>query len=109
MRKPLGLEIVSGGTPRLRGAVPLGFQQTAEGVETDPDGLETVRLILRRRRDGVSFRAIAAELTELGRRTKRGGEWYASTVAAVWKRRERYIGLIDEAVNLRLLRAGRDW
>lgn len=75
------------------GAVPLGIRPGQSG-EAHRDELEWVRLILRRRRVGRSFREIAAELTALGARTKRGGQWYASTVRAIWTRRATYRELL---------------
>ena len=50
----------------------------------DVTELEAVRLILRRRRSGVSYRQIAAELAGQGHRTKRYRSWHASTVREVW-------------------------
>jgi len=80
---------------RKVGAEPIGLRN---GIP-EPDGLQAVQLILRLRRERVSFRRIAAELEKAGHRTKRGGRWYASTVAAVWKRRARYLGLVAEAYD----------
>jgi hypothetical protein len=80
-------------TGRKLGAPPLGLRLPAPLGGPDgqiPAELEAVRLILRRRRSGRSFRAIAAELTAAGHHTKRDGTWYASTVRAVWQRRPEY-------------------
>jgi site-specific DNA recombinase len=79
------------------GAPPLGLRLPAP---TGPDGqipaeLEAVRLILRRRRSGRTFRAIAAELSARGHRTKRGRTWYASTVRAIWQRRSDYRNILS--------------
>ncbi|MGH7514084.1 MAG: recombinase family protein [Gemmatimonadales bacterium] len=74
------------------GTTPLGYRTAAAGAPMvpDPAELEAVREILRRRRSGLSFRRIAAELAAAGHRTKRGGCWHASTVRAVWQRRSAY-------------------
>jgi len=97
--------------PRPRGAVPLGFRVTedGQGIEPDDAGLESVRLILRRRAEGRSYARIAAELEREGHATARGGGWYASTVRAVWRRRARYVGLVDAPGVLRVLLRGRDY
>lgn len=68
------------------------------GDETDAHGrrvvrevkeeAETVERILALRAEGLTLRAIASTLAEEGRRTKRGGRWYASTVRAVLARME---------------------
>lgn len=75
------------------GGVALGWTRTAE---TDEDGrrvvakdageLVTVARMRALKADGLSLREIAATLTDEGHRTKRGGEWYASTVRAVLDR-----------------------
>lgn len=74
------------------GSPPLGFRLSGgNGTLTQiPGEVAAVRLILRRRRQGTSFHRIAAELTTLGHRTKRGGSWFASTVRAIWERRAEY-------------------
>lgn len=74
------------------GGTPLGFTTPEPGAEMQPDSqeLEAVRLILRRRRGGKSFRDIAAELDLRGLPTKRGGKWHACTVRNVWEARDRY-------------------
>lgn len=91
---------------RKVGAEPIGLRN---GI-AEPDELEAVRLILRRRREYVSFRRIAAELEKAGSSTKRGGRWYASTVRAIWERRSRYIGLLEEAYDPpQVLIRGRDY
>jgi DNA invertase Pin-like site-specific DNA recombinase len=76
------------------GAPPLGL---LTGDSTDPDQMETVRLILKlRRRDPQrwSFREIAARLEAEGRKTKKGGRWAAQTVKRVWDRRAAYQGVL---------------
>lgn len=69
------------------GTTPLGFRtvETPEGrrVQTDPDEQETVRMARDLREAGLSLRRIAAELTEAGRKTKRGGRWQAETISCL--------------------------
>jgi DNA invertase Pin-like site-specific DNA recombinase len=78
------------------GTTPLGYRTTAAGAPMVPDLAElvAVRLILRRRRAGLSFGRIAAELAAAGHRTKRGGRWHGSTVHAIWQRRAAYRSLL---------------
>jgi DNA invertase Pin-like site-specific DNA recombinase len=78
------------------GTTPLGYRTAAAGAPMVPHLAELVaiRLILRRRRAGLSFGRIAAELAAAGHRTKRGGGWYASTVRAIWQRRAAYRSLL---------------
>lgn len=74
------------------GTTPYGFVTPEPGAEMEPnaDELKAVRMILRRRHSGKSFRAIADELEEKGLSTKRGGKWYPATVRGVWLARQRY-------------------
>lgn len=74
------------------GTTPLGFRTPAPGAAMEPQSheLQPVRVILRRRRAGESFRAIAQHLEQRGYSTKRGGKWHASTVRSVWDRRDQY-------------------
>jgi hypothetical protein len=53
-----------------------------------------VRFILRRRAEGATFRAIAAELIAQGLPTKSGGRWYDSTVRTIWRGRGRYAAIL---------------
>jgi site-specific DNA recombinase len=78
------------------GTTPLGYRTTVPGAPMVPHLAEVVaiRLILRRRRAGLSFGRIAAELTAAGHRTKRGGRWHSSTVHAIWQRRSAYRALL---------------
>lgn len=75
------------------GTTPLGYKtvDTPEGrcVEVDAEGAETVQMARALFDAGKSYRAIAAELTAAGRKTKRGGPWYASSVRGLMA--ERYL------------------
>jgi recombinase len=88
------------------GAPPLGLRLPALASPQIPPELEAVRLILRRRRSGRTFRALAAELTAAGHRTKRGGTWCASTIRAVWERRAAYRPILDVSVANQARRLG---
>ncbi len=76
------------------GAPPLGFTARMPASSTDVavNEMEAVKLILdrRRRRKPPSYHAIAAELERSGYRTKRGRQWYPSTVRGIWLRRAEY-------------------
>ena len=85
------------------GTTPLGFR-TLEGADgkrlvvEDADEMETVRLVRQWRGDGLSLRQIAAELTNSGRRTKRGGTWEAATVSNLLK--TRYVESLNDVESL---------
>ncbi|MBY0279996.1 recombinase family protein, partial [Candidatus Binatia bacterium] len=66
------------------GSAPFGMAWTATGelVPVD-DEIETVELVRQLRDEGLSLREIADRLTADGRRTKRGGRWYPSTIRNV--------------------------
>jgi site-specific DNA recombinase len=77
---------------RLGGSA-LGWTRTTETdhngrrrVKEDAGEVRTVVRIHELRREGLSLREIAATLVDEGHRTKRGGEWHASTVRAVLDR-----------------------
>lgn len=78
------------------GTTPLGFTTPEPGapMQPDPDELATVRTILRAKRRGQSFRAIARSLDAEGRRTKRGAKWHHTTIRSVWERRSQYAGVL---------------
>jgi len=65
------------------GQAPLGYEVTDNGLEVVEEEAATVRRIFELREEGLSLRAIASRLTEEGHKTKKGGKWYASTVAAI--------------------------
>ncbi len=72
------------------GGIALGQRRTGE---TDADGrlvvvedlaeMDTVSRVLDLRREGVSFREIAASLSAEGRPSKRGGRWAPATVRKI--------------------------
>jgi site-specific DNA recombinase len=75
------------------GGEALGWRRSADTdahgrriVTIDADETNTVARMRALRADGLSLREIAATLTDEGYQTKRGGEWYASTVRAVLDR-----------------------
>lgn len=59
------------------GDVPFGYRLAADGrtLEEDVKEQEAVRLILARKKDGLSLRAIAARMNSDGYRTKKGCQW----------------------------------
>jgi DNA invertase Pin-like site-specific DNA recombinase len=63
-----------------------GVKLGAPALGETPAELETVRYILAMRAAGRSLEAIAEVLNVEGRATKRGGQWYAKTVANVLHR-----------------------
>jgi site-specific DNA recombinase len=65
----------------------LGERHGADGrIETVEEETAAVEMMVRRRSEGASLRAIAAELTAAGYPTKRGGAWRACTVDVVLRR-----------------------
>ena len=66
------------------GEVPYGYRKTPDGdLEPDPDTAPIIERIFKLRSDGESLRSIADTLNAAGVPTKRGGDWYASTVKHV--------------------------
>ncbi len=78
------------------GTTPLGFRTPSPGAPPEPDQEElgAVRYILHRRAAGATFRRIALELTAQGVPTKRGRQWYDTTVRLIWRGRARYVALL---------------
>lgn len=74
------------------GATPLGFRTPTPGSPMEPVAveIETVNCMLELRGRGLTFRAVADELSRRALPTKRGGQWRASTVRALWLARARY-------------------
>ncbi len=69
------------------GSAPFGMAWTPTGgLVPVEDEIETVQLVRRLRGEGMSLREIADRLTADGRRTKRGGRWYPSTIRNVLTR-----------------------
>lgn len=63
--------------------VPLGFVQVGKQLVADASEQAIISTIQALRAAGKSLRAIAAELTQGGIKTKKGGNWYASTIKAI--------------------------
>lgn len=64
------------------GGAPAYGQRAADGgLETDENEAAALAAAEKLREDGVSLRAIAAQLNEDGVPTKRGGRWHPNTVA----------------------------
>lgn len=58
----------------------------APALGTTPDEIETIRYATALRAQGLTLQAVADRLNTEGRRTKRGGAWYPTTVANVLER-----------------------
>ena len=74
---------------RLGGDVPYGWQLAADGVtlehnEGEQAVVETVRTL---RAEGLSLRAIAAELEARGLMARNGGSWHAKQVSRIVRNR----------------------
>ena len=74
------------GAARRRG-VRLGNPRWAESIararqikDPIPPAPQIIELMRRHRAEGMTLRAIAAQLNGLGLRTPRGAQWYAGTV-----------------------------
>jgi len=60
--------------------VPFGYVEiNGRLIEVDKE-IKIVKRIIRNHQQGISLRGIANKLNETGVSTKRGGQWYASTV-----------------------------
>lgn len=74
---------------RAHGFTPLGSQAVAGRLQAVAAEVEAIDLMVQRRAQGASLRAIASELATKGYATKKGGEWRACTVDVVLRRVER--------------------
>jgi DNA invertase Pin-like site-specific DNA recombinase len=59
---------------------PLGFDRDGQALVENEAELETVALVKKLRREGLSYGRIARRLNVLKRPTKQGGTWWACTV-----------------------------
>lgn len=62
---------------------PLGYRREGKVLVADPDEAAVVARIRDLRANGLSLRAIAAELAAARIRTKTGRSWHASTIARI--------------------------
>lgn len=63
---------------------PFGFTRSGDALEVDTGEMDTLEIIRRWQRDGLTYRAIACQLNAREVPTKRGGrQWYASTVQQI--------------------------
>ena len=77
-------EIKRVGSLAFGGQAPLGYFYSPQcRLEIEPSQAECVRLIFALRRDGLSLRRIAEELTLQGHHTQRGGRWQANTIKTI--------------------------
>lgn len=75
---------------RISGRIPFGYTLAADGSTLTPVAAEQAAIahIEHRRAEGLTLAAIAASLESDGVKTKTGGVWRASTVAAILNRRQ---------------------
>lgn len=84
------------------GRIPMGYRRaSADGVEVDPERAALVRSIFDMKRQGLTLRAIAAELNTDGHTTPRGKAWHASSVREVLLNEADYRGGTRGASNVR--------
>ena len=74
------------------GQLPYGYARSEAGPVIDQAEAENVRYILRHRRSGKSYRAIAAELNAKGIPSARGGKWYATAIKLICENKAIYQG-----------------
>lgn len=67
-------------TRQVYGTVPLGFERRGDSLTENTRERRVIERIRGWRKCGWSLRRIAEELNCLGAKTKKGGQWYASTV-----------------------------
>jgi site-specific DNA recombinase len=93
------------------GSVALGYTSEGKELQLAADEAETVRAIFNlKRRKRLSINEIARRLNEEGYQTKRGGQWYASTVSYIlqndiYKGVYEYGGMRSKNAGLALLAA----
>jgi DNA invertase Pin-like site-specific DNA recombinase len=80
-RTKAGLGVLKGrgvrlGNPRWKESIA----RARQAKDPIPPAPQLVEMMRRYRADGMTLRAIAAQLNELGLRTPRGAQWYAGTV-----------------------------
>jgi len=81
------------------GEVPYGYRKTPDGnLEPDPDTAPIIKRIFELRSEGESLRSIADTLNAARVPTKRGGDWYASTVRYVLNN-EKYEGRLVQTFD----------
>jgi DNA invertase Pin-like site-specific DNA recombinase len=72
-------------TGKTYSTAPMGYDNNGGILVENPVELETVNRIRELKAAGVSMNRIAATFNTEGRKTKRGGKWYASTIAYLLK------------------------
>ena len=74
------------------GRLPMGYIRTEHGPEIIQAEAEIVRQVFALRQAGLVLTAVANELNKDGIRTRRGGEWHASSVRQVLLNENKYRG-----------------
>jgi site-specific DNA recombinase len=69
---------------------PYGFDRVGDKLVINHDEQKVVEEILELRGKGWSLRQIAAKLNQAGTESKRGGQWFGSTVRSVIECATRY-------------------
>jgi DNA invertase Pin-like site-specific DNA recombinase len=80
-----GNGVLLGNRTNLSEARVMGIEKNQANADTF--ALKVMPMIENYRADGVSFAKIADNLNSLGVKTRRGGDWYASTVSNILKRK----------------------
>jgi len=73
-------------TGEVYSPIPYGFREVEGRLVQVSKEAGVVTEILRKREQGLSYEAIAAALNTDGVPSKRGGQWYASTVHYICRR-----------------------
>lgn len=84
-KKRRGFEL---GTPAnlTRKAIKKGLKARMDNANNDPNNRRAFEVIKHLRKDGLTFRAIADKLNDLGYRTRRNNTFFSSTVDSLFKR-----------------------
>lgn len=83
------------------GRLPYGYVRELDGVRIERDQARIVRRIFQWRRDGLTLRAIAAQLNKRRYASPQGKHWHHSSVAAVLANEMYYRGGLRGASALR--------
>jgi hypothetical protein len=84
LKRPLGGYV--GGRP------PDGFEAQVGELVTDERELEPVRLVIKLRNEGASYRVISASLADAGYKTQRGTSLNPAQVRSIVERSSEHVG-----------------
>lgn len=71
---------------RISGKVPYGYDLIGSDLVENVYEQSGIKTMMELRRDGLSLRKIASELSSKGIRTKSGAEWSATVIMGILKR-----------------------